>query len=146
MEGRLIAMSYEELVQVKDVLLRLREKLSDESKWCVGDYGMDENFHSVTSFGDSRACRWCLVGALRSVVYDIIKPPTEPDNAFVHLFTHPLYERTWSYMKGLLPKAGMMLEEFNDGATHKEVVEFLDKAISKVGYDMELHPVDEGVN
>jgi hypothetical protein len=45
--------------------MKVRELLSDESKWTKGYVARDIQGYPVLNFRDGRACSWCLVGAIR---------------------------------------------------------------------------------
>jgi hypothetical protein len=44
--------------------MKVRELLSDESKWTKGSVARDFEGHFLLNPLDGRACSWCLVGAL----------------------------------------------------------------------------------
>lgn len=49
-----------------DILVKAKELLSDPNKWYRGYFAVNDRGQIVAS-GDTDACKWCMVGALRKV-------------------------------------------------------------------------------
>lgn len=43
--------------------MKIRELLSDETKWCKNDVAQDKDGSAISATSDD-ACKWCLVGAI----------------------------------------------------------------------------------
>ena len=101
--------------RARRVLKRVRKLLSDPNKWCQGAFARDKNSDHVESCSEF-AVSWCLLGAINKEV------GTSDDFS--------IYGS--SAAKYLREKTGIRdIVLFNDHATHKQVLDLLDKAIRR---------------
>ena len=77
--------------------MKIRELLSDESKWCRGSLSLDKEGNKIDPI-DSQACCWCLYGACMKC-YD---------------FYNNIIEK-------ILIKIGCYIDDWNDKSTFQEV-------------------------
>lgn len=50
--------------------MKVKDVLSDESKWIKGDFAVDENNEPVPRTSD-KACKFCLLGSIMNCYLDI---------------------------------------------------------------------------
>ena len=99
---------------IADVLAGVIELLSVESRWCRHAAAQDAAGNTVP-IDDPAACRWCLLGALAQV--------TRATG-----IAWDLYSRAMSWLLKFIP--GEWIAEFNDDATHGELLHVLGLAHS----------------
>ena len=103
---------------VKQILIEVRDLLSDESRWAVGAPALDDRRLSVKPAGE-KAKAWCLVGAIAKCSNDEgICPP-----ALLRYLDHIVKE----YTRGGCDTA----EVFNDYIDHAGMMHMLNQAIEK---------------
>jgi hypothetical protein len=105
-------------MNTKEVLIGVREKLSDPDRWCKHSAGKNSSGRSCAALAPE-ACSWCLTGAIAAVVRN--EDADEMDFA------------RYALMKAIKEVTGCSyaIVEFNDAANrlHSTVMAVLDKSI-----------------
>lgn len=108
----------------KGLLQSVRDLLGDEGHWTQGAFARNSD-GMVTTFYHSRACQWCLSGALeykgRMEGYGIEAIREAEELLFAAIETLPLGVDVHYDSLG----------EFNDSVEHEFVVSALDRAIER---------------
>ena len=112
--------------EVRDVILRMKKRLSKPDRWCQGAPARDDWGNEVTP-GSPNACQWCLTGALWEELNDGVE-----DSKYVEVRDH------LRYALRLHPSVGKHIDPtalvgWNDdpARTHEDVIAFLDEAMEK---------------
>ena len=104
-------------MRLLDNIKKVRDVLSDESKWTQGRYAVDkDNVFIATTH--SAACKWCLTGAIWRVARDM-----KEQNEIVDYLKHKINYRR--------------LSEFNDAedTKYQDIVNLLDTAIESISVE-----------
>lgn len=98
-------------VNVKRVLVSVRELFSEEKRWTQGQYAMRES-RTWASYDSPDAICWCLQGAImrQARIWDLI-------------------EDTENYLVDHIHED---LTAFNDSSTYEQVISALDSAIASL--------------
>ena len=104
------------LIDQRDLLIKLKTKIQNPDNWTKYVMSRDATNFPCMPIHES-ACRWCLLGALESII------PYARDPRAAH---NILYSRLFSFT----PRGSV--SDFNDSSTHEEVMTFLDKVINRV--------------
>jgi hypothetical protein len=94
-----------------EILTAARAKIADEKNWCQGGYAKDEGGNSTSSYSTS-ACKWCSIGALKSVSGE----------------SYAGYNNALDCLVGIIQSP---IPNYNDTHTHAEVLAAWDKAIAE---------------
>ena len=107
-----------------EVLRTARALIEDEANWTKGEFARDAHGAKVPS-GSTRACRWCMVGAVRHAI--------ATDYGHCELRVHR--KKIATLVIAALPTGRhcWTMVEFNDHrkTTHGDVLGVLDRAIEK---------------
>jgi len=99
----------------KEMLIQVKELLSDPARWTTGVLARDQNGLSVLPAGEAATC-FCIVGAILKIT-----PPTE-DGA---------YKFCMSALRSTAKSAGRIAAN-NDNISHPELLAWIDRAIAEV--------------
>lgn len=111
-------MNPENKAEVLSTLNKVRDLLTDPAKWTQNTSARNADGHEEIIESPAATC-WCLYGAILKV-----RDPEGP--AFGS-------EVTLDYLDDSLD---MAIGRFNDTHTHAEVIQFLDKSISKLASEV----------
>lgn len=109
-------------MKLSEFLTLAKAKIEDENNWTTGAYARDKEGRAVPSFSEA-ACKFCSFGAVRSMdKLENVKQLSNDAKVILDGVANELLadSPTW---------AGTI--DFNDSHTHKEVMNFWDKAIQK---------------
>lgn len=99
-----------------DLLIAAKSIIATPNTWCQGLNAVDEEGLLVTT-GDSKACRWCSLGAILRIDPTIGYNAERMETA-LRAATHQMtYGRSSKYIK------------FNDNNSHEAVMQMWDTAI-----------------
>lgn len=108
--------------QVAELVHKVRTLLASEKSWAKGFYARDRDGNQVMDT-DSRAIRWCLVGACwKESGIDLEHEGS--DSSVAHLTI-----RFLQHVGRMHFATTQTLSQINDSRTHKEIIDLLDRAI-----------------
>lgn len=111
-------------------LLKVKEKISNEKNWTKHTAARN-NSDLPVCICDKEACKFCLIGAVMWVEWTYFN-----SNSFIRSFLYKVYSEFNEYNKNFFG-----LAHFNDLVSHTEVMNFLDKCISKVKSNIKTNGV-----
>lgn len=105
--------------EVREVLIRVRERLSDPSHWCQGSMALDEHDNPIDP-QSKEACRWCLLGAIHAETSDNVMI-NDINNILVRKYTEK-FKRHY-----------FIITAANDvpTTTHQDILTLLDEEIKR---------------
>lgn len=109
--------------EVAGVLRKARAVVSDQTRWCRGALARD-TCGRVVKPADASAERWCALGALHVAC---------PVGSIIRM-------QAFAALRDAL-HVGMRIDEFNDTATHAQVVDLYDRAICSLEKQLALEAV-----
>jgi hypothetical protein len=107
--------------QLRTILVKAKERISDPERWCQGYYALDSQGKTVSS-EDLDATRWCAVGAVLRTAVEL-----DPDEGY------RLADEATTLLGVILPGTDVSINRvirFNDANEHQDVLKLFDDAIS----------------
>lgn len=105
-----------------DALRELRTLLEDPDHWTTGAFACDELGRRVNP-SNSKACRWCLTGGIYKVAGDDVNAAWDVIGALAS-------RAPWVVDDQVLRRDHRArLENFNDYATHAQVLDVIDRTL-----------------
>ena len=104
-------------MKLLDNLKKIRELLSDESRWTRLVYARDANGARVNEHSPL-ACSWCLLGAVSAVCYHAY---THNDNDCMTVLFH---------LERMLDKKSIAVYNDSDTTKHSDILDLIDRTMA----------------
>lgn len=102
-------------MNIKEIIIKIRDRIINKDNWCQGAWARDEYFHNVSP-SNPKACKFCLATSL-----NMCKLDCEDADLILDEF----------YKEFKIMEKPLNIIKFNDGSEHSDIVDFLNRIIAR---------------